>query len=387
MEIEEKERAVKTALRYTVSKSPGFAAIALWCPYVITEGHFVARTDGRSIQFGAHYFQYTPLEQAAILVHEILHVALRHIPRARKGHVDMLLWNLCTDAIINETISQATWLELPPDGVRLTSLLTWEEMVRTPAHQWTSETLYQHLLANQERLGGILASFGMDLQQGDEEAGEPLEEKIWGERLKRASMGDHPGGLIRTIGQDFPVDTIPWEKVLRRLMTQPLLMQTKVNWNRPSRKTLSLGSEFFEPGIRPQDGLPMAGVVLDTSGSIDEGMLTRFAREVQGIQQRTGCSILLISADAEVQTEQVVRNDGKSLMQKIISGRVQVKGGGGTDFYPALQRMKEKKVRVLVYLTDLYGHFGEETHYPFPIIWATTSKGEQAPFGTTLSLA
>jgi hypothetical protein len=48
--------------------------------------------------------------------------------------------------------------------------------------------------------------------------------------------------------------------------------------------------------------------------------------------------------------------------------------------------MKEKRVRVVVYLTDLYGHFGPETSYPFPVIWATTSKEEKAPFGTTLYL-
>ena len=40
---------------------------------------------------------------------------------------------------------------------------------------------------------------------------------------------------------------------------------------------------------------PMAGVVVDTSGSIDDGLLNRFAGEIQGIQQRTGCHLYLIS--------------------------------------------------------------------------------------------
>src|SRR5579871_894367 len=164
MQIEEQEHIVKTALRYTVSKSPGFAAIALWCPYVVTAEDHVALTDGRSIRFGAHYFNYAPLEQAAILVHEILHVALRHIPRARKGRFEPLLWNLCTDAIINETIEKMTWLALPENAIRLKTLLEPHELWHKPAHMWTSEALYEHLLQHQNRLRAILANFGMDLQ-------------------------------------------------------------------------------------------------------------------------------------------------------------------------------------------------------------------------------
>lgn len=383
MEKEEQQRTIKTALRYAVSKSPGFAAIALWCPWHLRAEEFVARTNGRSIQFGAQFFAYAPLEQTAILVHEILHIALRHIPRMRKGRREPLLWNICTDALINETIENMGWLALPNDAVRLEGLLTRHELSLQPAAQWTSETLYEHLLQHKKRLLPILSRFGMDLEL-DEEDDTPLEEQIWSQRLLRARAGDRPGGLLREIGHDFPVQTIPWERVLRRLMTQPLLPQSQINWNRPSRRSLAQEGGFFEPGVRPQNGLNMAGIVVDTSGSIGEGILTRFAVEVQAIQRRTGCDVYFISADAAVQTEQRVRNDGRSLTAKIASGQVQVKGGGGTDFYPALQRMKAQRVRVVIYLTDLYGNFGPDTDYPFPIIWATTSKGEQAPFGVTL---
>ena len=223
----------------------------------------------------------------------------------------------------------------------------------------------------------------MDLQPLPE-GSDPLEDRIWGERILRSRAGDRPGGLMREIGHDFPVNKISWEIVLRRLMVQPLLPQTVVNWNRPSRRTLSLGSQYIEPSVRPKNGIRMAGVVIDTSGSIDESLLTRFAREVQGIQERTGCEVLLMSADAAVQTEQIVRNDGVSLARKLLAESVQLRGGGGTDFFPALQRMREKHVCVVVYLTDLYGDFGSETRYPFPLIWATPTSDEKAPFGETL---
>lgn len=388
----EQEDAVKRAMRYAVSHSPGFAAIAFWCPWKIDgAAAWVACTDGKTIRFGRKFFtDYTPKEQVAILVHEIMHVALRHIPRMKKGEFDNLVWNLVTDAIINEAVGKMGWATLPGDGVRLDKLLTPQELHATPAHKWTSETLYAHLLKDKKRLLELLKDFCGDLVLVPDTNGIfgpddlPLEEKVWKERLLRAQAGDRPGGLMREISQDFPEDKVEWEKLLRRFMTQPLLPQTKPNWNRPSRRTLALDGDYWEPGNRPRDGMQMAGVVVDTSGSIGNDLLTRFASEIQGIQQRTGCNIYLISADAAVQSEQVVRNDGKSFKEKVKQGKIRFKGGGGTDFYPALQRMKEKQVRVCVYLTDLYGSFGDETTYPFPILWASITKDLQAPFGKTV---
>lgn len=392
MNILEQEDTVKRILRYAVSQSPGFAAIAFWCPWTIdNKATWVACTNGKTIRFGQRFFtDYSPKEQVAILVHEILHVALRHIPRMKKGHFDGLVWNLAADAIINEAVNKMGWLTLPTDGVRLDKLLTTQELQTTPAHQWTSESLYAHLIKDKERLLELLADYFGDLIRVPDKDGLfssadlPLEEKVWKERLTRAQAGDRLGGLMREVSHDFPEEKVSWEKLLRRLMTQPLLPQTKPNWNRPSRRTLALGGDYWEPGNRPREGMQMAGVVVDTSGSIGDALLTRFAAEIQGIQQRTGCHIYLISADAAVQSEQVIRNDGKSFKEKVKQGRVAFKGGGGTDFYPALQRMKEKKVRVCVYLTDLMGSFGDETNYPFPILWASTMKNLQAPFGKTI---
>jgi len=381
----ERDKVVSRALRYAISKSPGFAAIALWCPYAVLDGPFVARTDGRSIQIGLGFFEYAPLEQAAILIHEILHVALRHIPRARKAKYNPLLWNYSTDAVINEAISKMAWLSLPGDAVRMTSLLSEGDLQQTPAALWSADRIYQRLWPDFEKSRQEIEGYTPDLKPGSEDE-DPLAEDIWRERLLRAQAGDRPGGLLRAISQDFPGSKVQWERLLRRLMTQPLLRQTVPNWNRPSRRSLSSEESFFEPGVRPQEGLNLAGVAVDTSGSIDDALLTRFAAEIQGIQQRTGCAVYLIAADAAVQSETLIKNDGKTLKQKIAEGRVNFKGGGGTNFYPALQRFKEKKVRVAVYLTDMHGSFGDDRDYPFPIIWASTTPDETAPFGKVISL-
>ncbi len=268
----------------------------------------------------------------------------------------------------------------------MVDLLSSTELALTPSQAWTAERLYHHLASSPSTEGVNLFLSAPDLDFSDRlPPSEPLDDQIWKERLHRASAGDRPGGLMRTIRVDFPVQNVPWERLLRRHMTQPLLRGTQVNWNRPNRRTLSLNSEIYEPSVRPREGILLAGVVVDTSASIDQRLLMRFASEIQGIQNRTGCNVYLISADAAVQAEDLIKNDGISFERKVATGSIKFVGGGGTYFYPALQRMKEKRVSAVVYLTDLDGDFGEETQYPFRLLWAST-EDEVAPFGTTIRL-
>jgi predicted metal-dependent peptidase len=120
MQIEMQESRIKTVTQYVISKCPSFALFVLWCPYRVTIADYLVRTGGRSVCFGARFFTHPPLEQAAILVHATLHVALCHVPRAKRDreHKNKLLWNVCADAIINEAIVKMGWLALPAERGR-----------------------------------------------------------------------------------------------------------------------------------------------------------------------------------------------------------------------------------------------------------------------------
>ena len=83
--MQNRKTELQTLARFCVTKSPGFAAIALWVPYrAVDDDKFVAYTNGREVVFGGKFWDYAPLERAFILCHEILHVALRHCPRGLK---------------------------------------------------------------------------------------------------------------------------------------------------------------------------------------------------------------------------------------------------------------------------------------------------------------
>jgi predicted metal-dependent peptidase len=131
--------------------------------------------------------------------------------------------------------------------------------------------------------------------------------------------------------------------------------------------------------------LKRAGIVIDTSGSIDDELLHKFVAEVQSIQTQTGCEIYLISADAEVQTEDLIHNYDPNLTSLIQRQQIKLKGGDGTDFRPAIARLNSKLINICIYLIDLMGTFPDNPPN-YNIIWASTSPHLSAPFGRVIYL-
>jgi predicted metal-dependent peptidase len=118
-------------------------------------------------------------------------------------------------------------------------------------------------------------------------------------------------------------------------------------------------------------GVKTAGIIIDTSGSIDGALLKKFISEINGIMEQTGCEVVVICADAEVQCIDRFREP--------ITQSYQAKGGGGTDFRPAIAEMEKQDIDCCVYLTDMCGTFPEKAP-SYPIMWATIYD-QEPPFG------
>ena len=407
----DKSRELATIARYCVTKSPGFAAIALWVPYFASDTtDFVAFTDGKKVVAGEKFWNdFAPLERAFILCHEILHVALRHVPRGaiayRASGAHGKLWNIACDAVINHALGKMNWLQVPENGVRIERVLKRDLLEKRPAASWSAEAIYAQLIEQigaggedesfEEKIKEWLDASGFDAPdmlpdfsdfdgEGKDNQGE-MASRVWASRLSRAQAGDRPGGLLRALSGDFPVSQTPWPQVLRSFMQDATLPQSRENWNRPSRRVLSGASPVFEPATQPEMGIRRAGVVIDTSGSIDDALLTRFCAEVSAVQRRTGCEIVLLAADSKVQSEVRVKNEGRALIERVRGGEIELKGGGGTDFRPALQRLDELKVSVALYFSDLQGAFGVQKP-AMPLLWCSTKSNASAPFGRVIYL-
>ncbi len=430
------------AIQRLVEFAPSTGGLALWVEHrdVQDEGAPVVQTDGRCIRYGAA-FDAQPLPvQAALVAHEVLHIALRHPQRYLElqqllGDVDLQLFNICADAIVNSALGHLGWLQLPPRSVRLEELLAAALRLNTPAEsallQWDVERLYHAIDdrgargsgKSQQRGSGDGRSEGgsagsapaarqapsradgpmaarvrelgrhspRDLLPGPTDSLQPEAEaeatREWGERLMRAHAGDGEHSLLRTLLADLPRSRTPWEQVLRTQLARALSPQRSLSWSRPTRSYLANQGRQgahrrmpFEPGFSPSRRVPRLALVVDVSGSIADELMERFAREIEAITRRTEAGLVLVIGDERVRT--VTQFDpGHSNLREI-----EFQGGGGTDFTPLLEEAARHAPDTVIVLTDLDG---QARFCPrCPVIWAVPEAHADAtePFGRKLVL-
>jgi predicted metal-dependent peptidase len=413
--------------KYCITKSPGFAGVALLPQYYIIDpkdknGKEFGFTDGKSIWLGPRLFKESPKAQAFVLIHEVLHVALRHpqrgyaLRKARKAAG--LPWsgevfNWAADAIIHFSMQNLrTWLHKPDIGIiTFDNLLGEDELKAKPPYKWNMESLFVHLMDNKimpaiekgeiasiEQYGESLPRNGkgmldIELPEKPGDSGkEPIkpdtreETRDWENRVKRAAAGDRPGGVMKEILFDIPVTRTPWRHILRKFISDAVMPITHVQPYRPSRHSIILDSFYkdtcsdcpvpFFPAFRPKPGIRKIVVVIDTSGSIDDKLCEYFAGEIQTIRKKVGCELTLITCDTEVHQKINVRPFDN--FHSIIKKEGGFKGRGGTDFVPGVEAAeKVQGAAVIIYLTDMMGPY--PTKCRLPLLWASTSEQYQKP--------
>jgi predicted metal-dependent peptidase len=416
-----------------VEFAPSTGGLALWVhhvdvPAADADAPAVA-TDGHSIRYG-RAFEALPLAvQVGLVAHEVLHIALRHTQRHGElqqllGDVDLKLYTVCADAIVNSALNHLSWLQLPAGSVLLDRLLRQtlaiDEPVEKSLLQWDVESLYRALddrlpasggkrsavskqagkagAANQrqdgprsQRAKDVGAGAQADLLPTPGVPSAPEDEaelaRSWSQRILRAHSGDGAHSMLRVLVADLPRVRTPWEQVLRRQLARSLAPEPALSWSRPSRSYLANQGRAgpgrrlpFEPGISASRAVPRLVVVVDTSGSIDAPLMTRFAREIESIARRLGAGLVLVLGDERVQSVQSFAPGRCSLAD------IAFQGGGGTDFTPLLQEAERHAPDITVVLTDLDG---PARHRPrCPVLWAVPETHARAvpPFGRVLLL-
>src|SRR3989304_2228538 len=152
------ERSEKAA-QVLMERRPAVASLLLWAKHLDTpkdlEGPMMtAATDGKRIFYGEDFAKRPLNQQAFIVAHEVMHIALCHPTRAkrmwkREGPTySPSIWNVACDMLINDGLMAQRFLEAPPDVITRDKV---EEMLKKnkykgPALKTESfdvETLYQ----------------------------------------------------------------------------------------------------------------------------------------------------------------------------------------------------------------------------------------------------
>jgi predicted metal-dependent peptidase len=419
------------ALRRLGEDDPAFAALALWCDHRDSDARpLPAWTDGTTIFYGPA-FEALPLhEQTGLAAHHVLHVALRHGPRARSlwsrfgDRFDPELFNAAADSIVNETLIRAGH-SLPRPCVLLTELLrdSFGETTApdTALAAWDAEKLYIRLAHGPEGAQGRRASgdgaaqgpspaerarahararaFEADLEPAGTD-GDPARDAAeavdWRQRLTRAlEAGRAAGRGIGALGHrlaDLPEATTPWEVVLRGLVARAVTPAPRRSHRRPTNRWIALDADaratggpepVFEPGLARDRMIPRVAVAIDASGSIDAARLALFAAQVAGIGRRTGAEVHVLVFDDGLRAQ--TRMQGSHWEAEIT--RIAFARGGGTSFVEVLAAAARLDPAIVVVLTDLDGEFGPPPGR-VPVIWAVPEEpATRPPFGRVLSLA
>lgn len=393
----------RAALARMPGIDPAIAALSVWCTHRDTDGP--TRCAGDTILYGLD-FETRPLsEQTGLVAHHVLHVALRHAGRGaamaqRDGDAFASdLFNLATDAIVNEVLLQGGHA-LPRPAVRLAEL--FGALTRPPSVQdrglahWDADRLYRYLTETREGTSRSSEAaryaeeqrFTPDLETQQDTAPDP---DLWASRVEQAlaagrGAGSGIGAVLARFG-DLPTTRTPWEIVLRRLLTRALSEHPRLSHRRPANRWIAREAEAmttggpspaFEPGKLRDAKRPRLVIGLDTSSSISDGELDLFASETRSIQRRTGAETHLLAFDTEVHLQ--TRLEPQTRFPDIAFRR-----GGGTAFDDVVAAAQRLRASVLVLLTDLDGPAGAAPD--FPVIWAVAGEDPpRAPFGTFLHL-
>lgn len=441
------------AIQRMVEFAPSTGGLALWVkhqdlPPEVDPGPVA--TDGATVFYGAS-FERLPLPlQTGLVAHEVLHIALRHPQRyldlrARLGDVDLELFNVCADAIVNSALAHLSWLELPTTSVLLEQLLLTALGLEIGAEkallEWDVERLYRAIddrrptregrgdAGRRQQRGGrderhaetggssardpsdasdqiqaredgpaaartraLGADTHPDLFPSPDAERQPEQEaelaREWSERILRAHAGDGAHSMLRTLLADRPRIRTPWEQVLRTQLARGLAVQPTLSWSRPARSFIAnqgrLGPDKrlpWEPGISSARSVPRLVVIVDVSGSIDDRLMERFAGEIEALTRRLEAGLTLVIGDIRVRRVTHFAPGHSDLRA------IEFEGGGGTDFTPLLEEADRHGPDIGVVLTDLEGPARFRPRWP--VIWAVPERDHhpEQPFGRLLVLS
>ncbi|NRB00232.1 MAG: VWA domain-containing protein [Rhodobacteraceae bacterium] len=401
-------RRSQRALAHLAETDPAVAALGLWC--VHRDGPAATHTQGDTIWYGPE-FETLPISVAVgVTAHHILHVAFRHSARKndmQERHGALFneeLFVLAADALLNDLLLVAGHA-LPRPAVRASELLTaatGQPITAEKALQdWDSDRLYHAILGTGSGKTGTNSSveeyaqskgFEPDLRAQSGAQDDEAVQQEWQGRITRAMEAGHLAGTgIGSVGialPDLNAPSVPWEVLLRRLLTKAVLRVPRRTYQRPANRWIAMESLAqgtrepdppFEPGSRRDEVQPRIVVAVDASSSITRQTLEFFAAEVVGLNRRLPCELHLLIFDDHVTGRLTpVRTDLRSELRTLAFHE-----GGGTDFAPVLEEAAALNPSAVVVLTDLEGPFGRAINCP--VIWLTQSAPcASPPFGQVI---
>lgn len=216
--------------------------------------------------------------------------------------------------------------------------------------------------------------------QGSQEEIEAFEEKVE-QQVQQAiaaakSMGHAPAGVEMAMEKVTKLAKEKWFDHLRRYFQS--LRIAEYDWNKINRR-MAMKHRLIAP-TQYTERLGPVVIFDDASGSCYcAAQQADFAGHVNSILSEAQPSQTIVAYFDTIVHKHTEVDPGS------IEFEPQPVGGGGTSFCDLFPWLEREGITpdVVIILTDMYGTFPTEEP-PFPVIWASTSKGITGPFGETI---
>ena len=375
-----------------------FGSMMLFAEIEISKQIPTAATDGRKIFFNEEFLKsLSSPEQNALMLHEVLHMALLHV--IRRQNRDPFIWNIAADIVVNDLILRNTSFPLPKGAI-----------VDNRFQDKSVEYIYEALLKSNDYKGyklaiaDILIPSGIENDDGSDESKlnknsgikkslseEEIDEieAFWKDKMEilkntpEHQLSKGQGSLPAGIGQE--ISTILEPEVDWRHALWKYVGKTPADFDELDRR-------FIYKGLYLESLLTEAvevSVCIDTSGSVSDELLKQFAGELKGILRsypNVKCSLFF--ADTGLAGPYEI--DRIEQMPKAI-------GRGGTSFIPFFDYLKKNgeennllgNNKLSIYFTDGYGDFPKQEPNN-PTMWLVCKDGletDRFPFGEVVRIS
>ncbi len=394
---------IKKAKIILLIEQPWFGQLVTYLNFISAEEIGIAETQcktiGVDIKGNVFYNEefvnsLSDNELKTVLCHEILHLVFLHPNRC--GTRNPLLYNIAADLKVNNELAYVRGKngELAfnlPKGCLIPrgNNFSYQDVCIENISEKTTEIIYAELL--QQKFDTLNKQFDVlvigdgntNSAKGTTQSDSNINaaEKLWKERAYVANAtckdrGNIPNGVLREY-EMLDNAELDWKKVIRQRLKN---IYKKVSWSTVHKKYFP---NFYFPGTKKVPGLTCV-IGIDTSGSMGKKELGKAMAEIWNLsRQYEKISFIIVTCDAEIEQIIPVTTANKSKIFNIKLG-----GGGGTSFIPVFNLIKEKynnKIDCLIYFTDLYGDFPEETTH-FNTYWITPTQNIDVPFGRIIHI-
>ena len=388
--LTQEERVMKAHI--TMMKHPEtalYSGVMMMGTTEVIDKPITAYTDGVNKRYGRAFldeFCKDQLEVNGLVLHENLHISLRHMIHNRDlFEEDRSIANKAADYVVNSIINNLkdrTLAKLPDGG-----------LYDKRFENMSMREVYRILKEEEEEGGGGKGndsgepekgnSGGYEFDEHDTSGGMTIEElKDANERIDRALR---EGALLAgRLGVDIPREiteilkpVIDWKEALREFVSASCKGKDEFTWRKFNRRLIP--SDLYLPTVE-NETIGEVIVAIDTSGSIGQDQINEFATELVSICEAVSPdAVRVLWWDTKVHGQQLFTDNYQN-----IGTMLKPQGGGGTRVSCVSEYINKHKLKaecVLVF-TDGYLENDVKWEVSDPTLWMITdNKDWEVPSG------